>query len=369
MAPPEYRIVGGGPVASCTALFLLRAGIPAGRIHLALPTDRMAVRPVDGSPRRWLALSEGSRQLLARIVAIPPGGTIASIEVSIAGRGACTRIGTDGFGVASLGRVVQYADLVDALQRQARRWFGTTIADAGQPSVTIHAEGTAVDEDTDVLDFGQSALLTEVVAHPTRPAAPQVAFERFGPDGPLALLPVHPTGHRYSVVWCDAPPASEARAALPAHALSAALQRAFGDRLGPLQIAAPVEVVALRRVRRRTTSRDDQVWIGNTAQALHPVAGQGLNLGIRDAFELARHLAAAEDAGRDEPIAQRLRAYAESRRADRVTLTTLTDTLARGFRWPVAHRLQASLLTALDLLPALQRPLTATLLYGRRRAA
>ena len=366
MAPPEYRIVGGGPVASCVALFLLRAGVAPARIALALPADGIASGPVDGSPRRWIALSEGSRQLLARIVDVPSGGTIRSIEVSIARRPGRTRIDGDSFGVDALGRVVQYGDLVHALQGEARRRLGPTASTAGTADLTIHAEGTAIDGDTDVLDFAQSALLTEVDADPPAGTPAHVAFECFTAHGPLALLPVHPTGHRYSVVWCDATAASEARAGSSAAALSSALQQAFGDRLGPLRVAAPVEVVALRRSRRRTLCRDAEVWIGNTAQALHPVAGQGLNLGVRDAFELARQLAAAECDGRGTPLAQRLRAYVASRRTDRYTLTTLTDGLARGFRWPLAHRLQSSALTALDLLPALQRPLASTLLFGRR---
>jgi 2-octaprenyl-6-methoxyphenol hydroxylase len=136
--------------------------------------------------------------------------------------------------------------------------------------------------------------------------------------------------------------------------------------LGALRVCAPVEIAPLSRLRRLDTVSGSDVWIGNAAQALHPVAGQGLNLGLRDAFELARSLADNEFA--DDPLIpeQLLARFAAGRRLDRAVTTGVTDLLASAFSWPLAQPLQSALLTAMDLLPPLRRPLASTLLFGRR---
>jgi 2-octaprenyl-6-methoxyphenol hydroxylase len=108
------------------------------------------------------------------------------------------------------------------------------------------------------------------------------------------------------------------------------------------------------------------VWIGNAAQALHPVAGQGLNLGLRDAFELARDLADNEFGPRPLPVPQVLARFAGRRRLDRGLTTGITDLLASSFTWPLALPVQSALLAAMDLLPAVRRPLASALLFGRR---
>jgi 2-octaprenyl-6-methoxyphenol hydroxylase len=154
--------------------------------------------------------------------------------------------------------------------------------------------------------------------------------------------------------------------------LSGALTEAIGQfdapkrDLGGLRICAGVEVAPLSRLRRIDTASGCDVWIGNAAQALHPVAGQGLNLGLRDAFELARALADNEFA--DDPIApeQLLARFAGRRRLDRSVTTGVTDLLASAFGWPLVRPLESALLTAMDLLPPLRRPLASTLLFGRR---
>jgi 2-octaprenyl-6-methoxyphenol hydroxylase len=125
-------------------------------------------------------------------------------------------------------------------------------------------------------------------------------------------------------------------------------------------------VAPLSRIRRIDSARGREVWIGNAAQSLHPVAGQGLNLGLRDAFELARALADNEFA--DDPSAwERLLArFAARRRVDRAVTTGITDLLASAFTWPLAWPVESALLTAMDLAPTLRRPLSRALLFGRR---
>lgn len=199
------------------------------------------------------------------------------------------------------------------------------------------------------------------------------AYECFGRHGPLALLPAGPHHNpRFAVVWCDEPELTRQRAAMSPEMLSAVLTQAVADfrvpssALGALTVCAPVEVAPLTRLRRVESAAGREVWIGNAAQALHPVAGQGLNLGLRDAFELARSLADNEYA--DAPLSAEsvLARFASMRRFDRTVTTGATDLLAAAFGWPLARPVQSALLTAMDILPPLRRPLASTLLFGRR---
>jgi 2-octaprenyl-6-methoxyphenol hydroxylase len=236
------------------------------------------------------------------------------------------------------------------------------IADAATDTVIIHADGDPGD-DARVREFDQCALLGEVrVPEEPSPSA-EVAYERFTDAGPLALLPL-PEPRRRALVWCDTAERCEQWRALAPAALAAALQQRFGATLGPLQPDGPLAVVPLvRRVRTRQDSANE-AWIGNAAQTLHPVAGQGLNLGLRDAFELAAALADADRTG--TTAGQALEQFRRQRRTDRGLTVAITDLMARSFTWPFARPLQSPLLAALDLAPALRRPLAAQLMYGWR---
>jgi 2-octaprenyl-6-methoxyphenol hydroxylase len=386
-ATPRYRIAGSGPVALACALFMVRGGIDPRRVQLQLPQPTSAPpTPADGGapaagPRRMLALSEGSRQLLVRIIAMPQGGLIERIEVALSGRSGRTRIEARDFGLAALGHVVPYPDLVTALREAAGRVAFAAAADGGneadgsrrQPTI-IHAGGMPGRQEQQrrefrSRDFRQAALLTEVMAQ----NAGTTAYECFGRHGPLALLPADP-GHspRYAVVWCDEPGVTAERAAMPPAQLSLALSGAFaafgGARpgLGALRVCSAVAVAPLARVLRERSAAANEVWIGNAAQSLHPVAGQGLNLGLRDAFELARALADNEYAADPLAPAAALRRFAAQRRLDRRLTTGVTDLLAAGFTWPLMRPLQSALLTAMDLLPPVRRPLANALLFGSR---
>ena len=386
MPEPQLRIHGSGPVALAFGLMLARAGIDPIRIDAGERVPRGAGetgKPADGGPRRHLALSEGSCQLLRRICKLPAGGRIESIDIALAGRAGRTTIRAADFGIESLGLVVSWTDLVESLRASANATLSTTTAvrhqetgeglqDAGAGNrIEVHAEGAPRDDEVDALDFGQGALLTEVQTAPLMSGRPSVAYERFDRHGPLAMLPIGPARDRYSVVWCDEIASCRRRATLGAEALTAELQRQFGEALGPVAIDAPVDVVALQRRRRRVLARGNEVWIGNAAQTLHPVAGQGLNLGLRDAFELARLLgdeaARARENRRASNTEQLLQTFVHARSRDRSTIVTLTDGLARVFGVTGLHGIESALLSALELSPALRRPLARTLLYGLRR--
>jgi 2-octaprenyl-6-methoxyphenol hydroxylase len=356
-----WRIVGAGPVALACALFLVRRGVPASALALEPSPDPSAPVPA-ALAARALAISHGGRQLLERLAPLPAAGVIGRVEVSLLGHAGRTRIDAADLRVPALGHVVRYDALLGALRRAAApHRFAAPVA-APEAALTIHAEGDA-GEDAEVREFGQSALLGEVLA-PDAPAASHgVAFERFTPGGPLALLPLPEPG-RWTFVWCDEATRCEARRAQGTHALADALQARFGRALGPLVADGPLAIAPLARRSRRRVLDDRQVWIGNAAQALHPVAGQGLNLGLRDAFELADALADARR--RNAPLGAALEAWRRARRPDRAATIALTDLMAASFTWPLARPLQSPLLVALDALPALRRPLARRLTYGGR---
>lgn len=350
---PRIRVIGTGPVALAFGLFALRRGVPAARI--ALDADRTPLPARLAA--RTVAISHGTRQLLDRVIRFPDAGTIGVIDVSMPGHAGRTRIRASDFDVPALGYVVRYAALLDALREAAdrHRWDD---AQGPQADAVVHAEGDpGVDART--RDFEQWALLTEVEAE--RPG--HVAYERFTRNGPLALLP-QAEPRRYAVVWCDRLVESERRSKLPTPDLAAELRECFGTLLGRLQIVAPVTLVPLVRRSRESTASGDEVWIGNAAQALHPVAGQGLNLGLRDAYELATILAGEMRSGRPPRFA--FGRFARGRRNDRSLTIALTDLMAASFTWPLARPLQSPLLALLDAVPALRRPLAERLMFGWR---
>ena len=389
--PPSHdgltvRIDGTGPVALATALWLVRAGIPAACIALPLDRPATSILPKD-APRRAIALSEGSRQILARLITLPASGRIDTVEIVQAGTDGHTRINREDFPLPALGWVVVWEDLIAQLHQAAEKLPFARPDDPAfaEPALVIHAGGmppaqSRDDTDFDTHDSGQAGLLFEVAVTGTA----DTAFECFRPGGPLALLPAPalPDGPRYTVVWSDAAEASRRRAELPADVLGQelreALRAALGPRhwgrhaghFGPLRVCTPAVAVPLPRVRRRQTTTSGQVWIGNAAQMLHPVAGQGLNLGLRDAFVLARELGdAAFDTRLPGPharVARALESHARARLTDRWLTIHGTDLLSTAFGWPAARTLPPMLLNAMHVARPLRLPLARALVFGHR---
>jgi 2-octaprenyl-6-methoxyphenol hydroxylase len=360
-AGPWVAVQGSGPVALGSALLMHRQGVPAQRIALH---RRTAPLPA-ALGQRVMALSQGSLQLLDRIAQRPRSGSILRVEVSLRGHPGRTVIRADELGVPALGAVVRYPDLMGVLQTAAGgpAWADAPEeTDAGSVPLIIHAEGDPGDQ-ARVRSFGQSALLAEVLAPDAPPDAQGSAHEKFTAQGPLALLPL-PESNTWSLVWCDRHDTGQARLALEDQALSEALKRAFGGRLGRLVVQGPRSLVPLTRRVRTQTHTDQALWIGNAAQTLHPVAGQGLNLGLRDAYELAELLG---QAWREGQAAHHITArWATRRQADRQLMVGLTDLMASSFTWPAVRPLQSVLLGVLDLLGPARRSLARTLMFGLR---
>jgi len=220
--------------------------------------------------------------------------------------------------------------------------------------------GTLFAEQTRTRDYRQTVVTTRVAsAIPHR----NVAYERFTPEGPLALLPA---GDRIALVWTTTPERAQQLCEAPEAEFLERLQRAFGDRLGVFSQAGPRTryPVVMKVADRLAAPRI--VAVGNAAQTLHPVAGQGLNLGLRDAWELAESLPRLS---RDE-IGGRahLLAYARRRRLDRGGGVNFTDALVRLFSNDVAPlRLARGVgLAALGAVPPARDFLVRRMTFGTR---
>jgi len=223
--------------------------------------------------------------------------------------------------------------------------------------LTAYAEGAVEAGTGEMRDYRQHAVLCSVsVAAPHQ----NVAWERFTSEGPVALLPL---GDRYAVVLTCADETVADVKALDDAAFLAVLQERFGTRLR-FTAAGPRTAYPLGLRYRRDPVGERQVWLGNAAQTLHPVAGQGFNLALRDIWELAQALGAASDPGAPEVLA----AYARGRQVDRRGAIAFTDLLIDGFASgfaPLRHARGAGLL-ALDLFPPLRAFVAKRMIFGAR---
>ena len=375
----DVAICGAGPAGMALAALLVKRGVPAARIALV---DAKSLAQASRDPRS-LALSYGSRQILEEIGAWPvPATAIHQIHVSRRGQFGRSLIDRDEHKLPALGYVTRYGDLVTALGAACERAGIASVrparvealdelsdsvvltitdpatggASALHAAIVVQAEGGLFNDQqsrSQRRDYRQTALIAQVRA--SRPVAHR-AFERFTEQGPLALLP---QGDEYSLVWCVRPDSAEQLQALDEQAFLAALGAAFGERVGRFTHASPRLAFPLGlNADPRATART--VAIGNAAQTLHPVAGQGLNLGLRDVTVLARLLA---QGATPAMLAQ----FTALRRQDRGTTVRLTDTMARAFaNDSPAQALLGLSLAAIDMVGPARGVLAELMMYGRR---
>ena len=370
-------VVGAGPVGAVCALALAEAGVPV-RVLEAQPEDARG-------DTRTLALSHGSRLILERLGVWKKLAEVTPItRIHISQRGALgvTRLNAGELNVPALGYVLPYGELAAALKQVLRDAsiavdYGVAVAriESTADAATLHTpDGRTLATPLAVVadggrgddaprprferDYDQMAVVCDVQTE--LPHAGQ-AFERFTADGPAALLP---KGDRYALVWTAARADAERIAALPDTAFLAALQAHFGGRRGRFLEAGPRKTFPLKLAWTGSEAGNRVVRIGNAAQTLHPVAGQGFNIGLRDAWELA---ALAGDTPADAlGSAAMLAAYARGRRADVVGGLGFTDFLVRIFSndlGPLRHARGLGLL-ALEAFPPAKVFVARRMMFG-----
>lgn len=391
----DLVIVGGGLVGGSLACALTGQGL---RIALVEAVPHTAAHQ-PSYDERVIALALGSRRIFEGIglwsAIAPEAEPIRRVHVSDRGHCGFTHLGPEDSDGEALGYVAPARAMGAAIQaalarasdvemlcparllayrrvgeqvelevqcegeRRSLRAALLVAADGGDSAVRQGLD-LAVDERS----YDQDAVITTVT--PDRPR-PGVAFERFTDTGPLALLPM--TQGRYSVVWTCRREQTAELLALTDAAFIERLQARFGYRLGQFRTVAPRRAYPLKLMLTRDPAQPRVILIGNAAHTLHPVAGQGFNLGLRDVAALAEVIVQGARAGADLGGPAILADYRAWRGADQSSTARLTDGLARLFVNPwrplrVARNLGMS---TLDLIPPARRRLAARFmgLHGR----
>jgi 2-octaprenyl-6-methoxyphenol hydroxylase len=364
----DIAIAGGGPVGCALAAALAGSALSVARIG---GDAAAADRPI--------ALSHGSRLILERLRVWEhiPSTPIGAVHVSQRGALGRTVITAQENGLPALGYVASYAAVLAPLAEKAPAAGGALVDwDTRPDGVRMRLRGaghSAVDARLLVLadggvsapldharEYGQNALVAEV--QPQR-AHGNVAHERFTPEGPIALLPF---GERLALVWSARTATVRRLLELSDTEFLAALRENFGGKLGAFTRTGPRSAFPLALRYRSAPAARHVAVIGNAAQTLHPVAGQGLNLGLRDAWELAELLL---DTPKAEVGGTALAArFLRRRQADRRAGIVFTDSLVRLFSndWPLLAAARGAGLAALDLLPFARRFLARRMMFGAR---
>lgn len=386
----QIAVVGAGPVGLALALHAARL-LPQAQLTLfdARPPDR----DVAGDPRT-LALSLGSVRFLERLNAWPAAAAMPIAEVHVSQQppsfaDAEVRLSAAELGVPQLGAVLSYGALLAPLQaawlqaaaQQPARLhtrFGTPVAalkpvpggvevDAGiadRFDLAVIAEGGVFGEQLRKPIAGDYAQTAWVGTVTLQGGTPGMAFERFTRHGPAALLPLPPAAdgaQRAALVWC-VPTAGDPVQPLDDAQRLAVLNTIFPAAAGRIHSITPLKSFALGLNAERTLVQGRTVRIGNAAQTLHPVAGQGLNLGLRDAYELVQALRGATD------LDAALRRVEWARAPDRWSTIATTDFLARSFTWklPGAATARGLGLAALQALPPVKGWFARRMMFGAR---
>ena len=409
-SPLKLAVIGAGPVGLALALHAASA-LPEAEITL------FDARPIDkdvGADPRTLALSLGSVQLLQRLGAWRAENAQPISEVHVSQHAPSLlaafvpRLGEPELtiraideAVPMLGAVLSYGRIVAPLQevwlatqqREPKRLFSrfgagvTALKNVASPkSVEVDA---GIAERFDLAVVAEGGVFTtmarqDLVAAARAPALRHdyrqtawvgqielersldgVAYERFTQHGPAALLPLpaREGPPRAALVWCvsaDDDPVAELNDAQRITVLASI----FPQRVGRITGISPLKCFPLGLNAERTLVDGRSVRIGNAAQTLHPVAGQGLNLGLRDAHSLVAALRGL----RGGSIDAALRRVEWQRAPDRWALIAATDFLARSFTWnlPGFATLRGLGLAALQALPPARRALARQMMFGNR---
>ncbi|RKR07346.1 2-octaprenyl-6-methoxyphenol hydroxylase /2-octaprenyl-3-methyl-6-methoxy-1,4-benzoquinol hydroxylase [Kushneria sinocarnis] len=386
----DVAIVGGGLVGASLALALAplieRFGLTVAVIEAAPLGDSDTSGYQPSFDERASAIAFGSRrhfeamgiwsQLAER------AGDIHHIHISQRGHPGVTRLSREDVRLPALGHVLPNAwlgrVLHERLAEQALQWYCPArveqiaphpgghrlVLDSGivlDAGLTVLADGgrsplkQQLGIDTDVRHFDQHALIANVeVGRDHR----GWAFERFTPEGPMALLPQ--TAQRMALIWTRPPAVAEELARLDERPFLHALQQHFGDRLGRFRRLGTRHVYPLSTARAREQSRPHLAILGNAAHALHPVAGQGFNLALRGVMALRDALTAHLTEGQAPGNAAMMREFERRRGADRDLIMPASSSLVALFeqQWPGLAHLRSAGLTGLEVNAPLKRLVT-----------
>lgn len=379
----DILIVGGGLVGASLACALRGGPFSIGVVE-AVPLASSAQPSYDD---RHLALAFGSRRIFEGIGIWDAIGShvspIKRIHISDRGRFGFARLDAQEAGLPALGYVVTARELGTALHAALERQAGIALhcparvesiafEDArarvgirrGDQVETLAARLVVAADGADSpvremagitarrIDYGQTAIVTNVT-----PGLPHkdTAYERFTDSGPLAVLP---TGvDRCAVVWSARSEKAGEILGWNDETFRAQLQERFGERLGVFTRVGSRRAYPLALTRVAEHVRPRLALIGNAAHTVHPVAGQGFNLGLRDVAALAELLLEGQKQGRDPGELSLLERYAGWRRRDNQVTAAFTHSLIRLFSndyLPVALARNAALV-AIDLLPGIKR--------------
>lgn len=382
---PEFdiAIVGGGPTGSALAMLLARLTADPGRIALFQSEQRTRYDVPVACDTRVIAINQGSRVLLKDLNAWPnEAAPIHTIHVSQKGRLGRTLIRHDDFAVPALGHVLRYTQLHESLLETAIQ-AGVTVFTGDLAHVTDQKDSVTVTAGSNntqarlvvradgmshkASDQSHSQVALLGVAKVSQPR-PGWAYERFTRQGPLAVLPHPDQNGTQSIVWCCTPERAQQLLAMPNDSFSRAMQDTFGDRLGSFEALTSFKDYPLYKSVEPEPVQGRIVNVGNAAQTLHPVAGQGLNLGLRDVATLA-HCLRDWIASPERDPARGLGIYKTLRQSDRSVTVGLTNIMSGVFTTgvPIIEHAAGLALVALDTVPALRAPLARHLMQGLRQ--
>jgi 2-octaprenyl-6-methoxyphenol hydroxylase len=379
---------------------IVGAGLIGAAVAVALRGSEFRVLVLEARPdavttsdARTLAMSHGSRLILERLGIWPhiePVTPIESIHVSQRGGFGRALLSVDDTDLPALGYVVRHARLQEAFGKALASSSATLLTGAEVLGMQRNAYAATLDCRVDqalqsistrlviIADGGASSALRGAESVHVRQYAQDAvvglvqtslphghkAYERFTPDGPVALLPFE---ERYALVWTTAPAVADRLLTLAPASFLEQLQQHFGDRAGRFtSIEARARFpLTLRYNSNPVSSRT--VMLGNAAQALHPIAGQGFNLGLRDAWELRETLLlhGASDPGREACLSR----YRMRRRPDRMRGIALTHSLVKIFSndWVPLRAARGAALSLLELVPPAKRAFVQRMIFGAPR--
>ncbi|MDT8405577.1 2-octaprenyl-6-methoxyphenyl hydroxylase [Sulfuriflexus sp.] len=387
----DIVIVGGGLVGASLACAL-------GEQDLRIAVVEAVPFGADSQPSyddRTVAMAYGSRRIFEGMglwAAIEQHGVSAIEKIHVSDRGHIgkTRLDCADENLEALGYVVENRVLGAVLSARLQLLENVSLlcpasvtriqCDAGSAQVDIEHEGVVTSLQASLLvaadggksfvreqmgirsfgtDYGQTAVITNVSCQ--RPHR-HVAYERFTDTGPLAVLPLTDLAgeHRCSIVWTVNEAQLDELLALDEAGFLARLQARFGDQLGRFSRAGKRVAYPLALRQAREHVRERLALIGNAAHTIHPIAGQGFNLGLRDVAVLAQVLVEAQQAGQDIGRLEVLKNYARWRRHDHLRVIGFTDSMVRVFSnnlTPLALARNIGLLAA-DLCPPLKHLIT-----------